>query len=134
LTSGSGSASPDGGGSGGAGGEEGSSTGTGGGSTTGEPEDLCWAKTCDADHPCAPGLECETHPDQPGIKVCSAPCVVIGPNPECVTEPFACQQEAPLGQCFVGMEGVLRCFPAVCQGAGDCLDNGGDKCVDGFCY
>lgn len=111
------------------------SAGSTGESTTGEPEPepLCWTKGCDDDHPCAPGLTCELHPDAVDLWVCAAPCIQAGPPPSCITEPFACGQAAPLGECLPGSGDMPFCFPVLCpNGVIDC--KAGQECIDGACY
>lgn len=110
---------------------EGTTT-SGGDSSTGEPAAVCWSDSCSEDNPCAPGLLCTLHPDAVGLRVCSAPCVLIGPDPECLTEPFACGDAVPRSVCL-DMEGAGHCLPVLCPGGvDDCV--GGEECVDGFCY
>ena len=107
-------------------------SGGGSDSSTGEPTAVCWSDSCSEDNPCAPGLLCTLHPDAVGLRVCSAPCVLIGPDPECLTEPFACGDDVPRSVCL-DVEGDGRCLPVLCPGGvDDCM--GGEECVDGFCY
>lgn len=95
--------------------------------STGGAEPLCWAKGCDADHPCAPGLECELHPNAVGLWVCSAPCE------SCATGLFFCDAAVPLGECLLGSGDMPRCFPILCpNGPADC--KGGQECIDGACF
>ena len=107
-------------------------SGGGSDSSTGEPTAVCWSDSCSEDNPCAAGLLCTLHPDAVGLRVCSAPCVLIGPDPECLTEPFACGDDVPRSVCL-DVEGDGRCLPVLCPGGvDDCM--GGEECVDGFCY
>ena len=110
----------------------GDETSGGSDSSTGEPAAVCWSDSCSEDNPCAPGLLCTLHPDAVGLRVCSAPCVLIGPDPECLTEPFACGDAVPRSMCL-DVEGAGHCLPVLCPGGvDDCM--GGEECVDGFCY
>jgi hypothetical protein len=100
-------------------------TSTGG--TTEGVDEICWGSTCSADVPCPEGLQCEAHPDAVDLFVCSAPCL------NCAAGLFFCEPGTPIPQteCWADLD-EPRCFPVLCDSPDDC--QGGEECVDGFCY